>query len=334
MIKVGIVGSGFGLYGLLPAFNYTPGCKVVAICGRKTERLVNYCQSIGLKKIYTDWQNMLDEEELDALAIAVTPNAQYEIAKVAIEKNLHIFAEKPLAATLTQSRELLRLATRKKITHAIDFIFPEIEAWKKVKQLIDKKMYGKLEQIDLKWDFLSYDIKNRISSWKTDVALGGGALSFYFSHCLYYLEYFAGKILSFKSSLFYSKESMNRGEVGLELILKFKNNITGQAHFSCNNRDLYKHQLIFRCENGSIILENEKSITSNFIIKIYMKNNIKRMPVPKETIINNEDERVRLVKKIAARFIDACIHRKQITPSFKEGIRVQELIEMIRTSHV
>ena len=64
MVKVGIIGSGFGLYGLLPAFNSTKDCKVVSICGSKTQRLVNYCQSIGLKKIYTDWQTMLREEKL------------------------------------------------------------------------------------------------------------------------------------------------------------------------------------------------------------------------------------------------------------------------------
>lgn len=114
MIKIGIVGSGFGLYGLLPAFNSTKGCKVVAICGEKTQRLLNYCKSIGLNKIYTDWQVMLDKQKLDAVALAVTPNAQYKIAKVAIEKGLHIFAEKPLAVTHREAKELLRLATKKK----------------------------------------------------------------------------------------------------------------------------------------------------------------------------------------------------------------------------
>lgn len=330
MVKVGIIGSGFGLYGLLPAFKSIPGCNVISICGRKTQRLVDYCQSIGLKKIYTDWQEMLDKEKLDAIALAVTPNTQYQIAKVAIKKGLHIFAEKPLAVTSQQAKELLSLAEEKKITHIIDFIFPEIEAWKKVKQLIDKKTYGKLKQIDLNWDFLSYDIKNRISSWKTNVKEGGGALSFYFSHSLYYLEYFAGKILDFKSTLFHSKKNINRGEVGIKLKLRFKNEVSCHVHFSCNNTNLYKHQLIFKCENGSIILENENSITSNFIIKIYKDNNIEQIVVPEEKSIDNEDKRVKIVRKLAIRFVDGCTHNKQVTPSFKDGLRVQELIEEIR----
>lgn len=335
MLKIGIIGSGFGLYGLLPAFNQTTGCKVISICGRKTERLVNYCKSIGLKKIYTDWQGMLDQEKLDAIALAVTPNAQYEIAKVAIEMGINIFAEKPLAANYKQAKELLDLATKKKITHTVDFIFPEIEAWKKVKQLIDKNALGRLKQIFVNWDFLSFDIKNKLSSWKTDTSKGGGALSFYFSHSLYYLEYFAGEISKLKGTLYYSKESLNGGDVGTDILINFKNGVYGYAHLSCNSKDLNRHQLIFICENAKIVLENQNSITENFIIKIYTDDRIKQLSVAKEKGVKDEseDERVKVVKKLAARFVDACIHNKQVTPSFKEGVRVQELIEKIRAEN-
>ena len=348
MVKVGIIGSGFGLYGLLPAFHATQGCKVIAICGRRTTQLVSYCQSIGLKKIYSDWQKMLDEEKLDAVAIAVVPSAQYEIAKTAIKKGLHIFAEKPLAVTYLQTKKLLNLAEKKKIKHMVDFLFPEIEGWKKVKQFLEKKTFGKLKQVCLNWDFLSYDIKNKRSSWKTDVSKGGGALSFYFSHSLYYLEYFAGKILNLKSLLSYSKESLNGGEVGVDLLLKFKDNITGYAHLCCNARGLNRHQLIFICENGTIVLENEGSFISNFNIKIYTDGKIRKVSVPKEKSIrknshsaplsrasrDKEDERVEVVKKIASRFVDSIIYNKKVAPSFKEGARVQLLIEKIRNDSI
>lgn len=330
MIKVGIIGSGFGLYGLLPAFNSTKGCQIISISGKKSERLVNYCESIGLKKIYTNWQEMLDKEGLDAVAIAVIPSAQYQIAKYAIGKNLHIFAEKPLTSTLLQAKELLSLSRKKRVVTAVDFIFPEIDKWQQVKNLLDKKVYGKLKHINLKWDFLSYDIKNRISSWKTDVSQGGGALSFYFSHSLYYLEYFAGKILSFKGKLTYTKESINGGETGVDLEIVFENKITGKVHLSCNNKGLNRHQLEFICESGTIFLENKNNITSNFVIKIIRGGAEKQLPINKEKNIDNEDERVQVVKKLASRFIYSIIHRKKLTPSFKEGVRVQELIEKIR----
>src|SRR5260221_5136323 len=186
-LNIGIVGSGFGLYGLLPAFSSIKGCKVVALCGQKTERVVTECAKYKVKNIYTDWQLMLETEKLDAVALAVTPNAQYQIAKVAIKKKLHVFAEKPLTANTTQAKELLKLAKQKKITHGVDFLFPEIEAWKKVKQILLSEKLRKLRSIYVNWDFLSYDIKNKKTSWKTNTLEGGGTVSFYFSHSLYYL---------------------------------------------------------------------------------------------------------------------------------------------------
>jgi len=50
--------------------------------------------------------------------------------------------------------------------------------------------------------------------------------------------------------------------------------------------------------------------------------------------VNNEDERVKTVRKLASRFIEACIRDEQMIPSFREGLRVQELIEKIRTESI
>lgn len=330
MIKIGIIGSGFGLYGLLPAFNSTPACKVISICGKKTERLVNYCKSNGLKKIYTNWQEMLDKEKLDALAIAVTPNAQYEIAKAAIKKGLHVFAEKPLAASYAQANELQKLASKRKIVTAVDFIFPEIEEWKKVKQLLETKKYGNTTHISVNWDFLSYDVKNKIKSWKTDVSEGGGALSFYFSHTLHYLEYFAGEINDIRGLLSYSKESLHGGEVGVDALITFKNGVRANAHLNCNSKGLNRHRLIFECEEATMILKNRNSHTQNFTIGIYTIDHTWKLPVPKFKSRENEDERVRLVKALTTRFIQAIVKNEKIIPSFNEGLRVQSLIEKIR----
>jgi predicted dehydrogenase len=335
MLKIGIIGSGFGLYGLLPAFNSIKNCQVVCICGERTGRLEKYCASIGLKNIYTNWEDMLKNEELDAVALAVPPGVQYTIAKVAIKKGLHVFAEKPLAANLKQAKELFELAKKEKIVTTVDFIFPEIEQWQKVKQLLNKEIYGKLKNISVAWDFLSYDIKNKISSWKTESKNGGGALSFYFPHSLYYMEYFGGEILSLKSQFGYSAESKNGAEVSVDLLLKFKNGILGQAHIRCNNPYLNCHQLVFVCERAVIVLENKNSHTENFSVKIFSRGQIKHLSESKPRASDkNEDERVKYVKKIATKFVAGCLKNSQVTPSFKEGLRVQELVEKIRQEQI
>ena len=335
MLKVGIIGSGFGLYGLLPAFNAIKDCRVACICGKKTNRLLKYCQKIHLDNIYTDWKQMMQNEGLDAVALAVPPKIQYQIAKIAIKKNINVFAEKPLTINCRQAVELYRLAVEKKVVHAVDFIFPEIKAWQVVKKLLDKNKYGKLKHVSVNWNFLSYDLRKNISSWKTDIKEGGGALSFFFSHTLYYLEYYAGEIVNLQSSLSYSKESKNGAEVGVDLLLKFKNLMTGDAHIYINDKGLNRHQLTFICEKGTIVLENNSNAINNFTVQVLTGKNTKVLFVKKEKpIINSYDGRVVLVKKIAGRFIKACVDRTPVLPSFSQGLRVQRLIERIREKSI
>lgn len=330
MIRIGIIGSGFGSYGLLPAFRSVPGCEVVALCGKKRAQLLEECAAIGFTNLYTDWRMMLENEELDAVALAVTPNAQVEIATVAIKKGLHVFAEKPLTATLRQAKNLVALAEKHRIVHGIDFLLPEIAAWKKVKELIDMKAYGALRHLSVQWDFLSYDIEHGIASWKTDIAEGGGALSFFFSHDLHAIERFAGAITDLRSLFTYADESVNGGETGVDLLLSFASGVTGTAHISCNSRERATHQLVFSCEQAVIVLENEGSVVDHFTVRVHANGRMETIAVREDKNLRGEGERVKIVRKLAKRFVDCCQKKKPMDPSFHDGLRVQELIAMAR----
>ncbi len=110
--KVAVIGSGFGMYGLLPAFSRVNDCKVVCICGKDSERMQKYCNKLGLVR-YANWKNMLEKEKPDAVAIAVIPSYQYEIAKYALENDIAVFAEKPLTTSFQTSYELNNIAKKK-----------------------------------------------------------------------------------------------------------------------------------------------------------------------------------------------------------------------------
>ncbi|MEK9154330.1 MAG: Gfo/Idh/MocA family oxidoreductase [Patescibacteria group bacterium] len=317
MVRVGIIGSGFGIIGLEPAFESIQGCRVVGVCAKRT-----------------DWRKFLDRNDFDAIALAVPPRAQYEIAKTALQKGLHVFAEKPLTANLKQAKELCALAKKKGVTTGVDFEFPEIAEWKKVKELLDKKKFGVLKHVSVDWDWQSGDLKYGRKTWKTSVKEGGGALSFYFSHGLYYLEHFAGKIQETRALFSYSPLSLNGGEVGVDMLLKFKSGVIGNVHVSCNSPGYVRHRLMFICERGVVVLENKNSIVDNFVITTYDQRGKHVVKVRKDKDLTNEDERVKIVRKLAQRFVDACSNKKQMIPSFRDGLRVQELIETIRSKKI
>lgn len=317
MVKIGIIGGGFGESCLLPAFESIRGCKVVAVSSKRGE-----------------WRALLKRDDLDAVAIAVPPRAQYVIARAAIKKGLHVFTEKPLAVNLKQAKDLLSLARRHRVVHGIDLMFLDIPQWQKAKQVLDSKKFGPLRSIRVDWDWLSNDVKLKRWSWRTQRKEGGGALSFYFSHGLYYLEQFAGRIRTGTIVYTYAKGNPNDGEAGFELLVKFKNGAVGNIHVSSNTTGMVRHRVAMRCEKGLLVLENKNAVIDNFTLTTYTHRGPKRISVKKIGGKGGDDERVKVVRKLARRFVVACLRGAPMRPSFIDGVRVQELIDTIRRNAI
>lgn len=331
MLRIGIIGSGFGSYGLLPAFHGIRGARVVALAGSSRPQTLLECKKAGVRNVYADWKEMLQKESLDAVALAVTPRAQENIALEAIEKGLHVFAEKPLATSVSAASKLLRMAKKKRIVHGVDFMFPEIAAWKKVKEMLDEKAYGKLKHITVSWQFLSYDIRSKVRGWKTEEVEGGGALSFFFSHDLHAVEHFASEIQTVQGVLRSSPESLGGAEVAAELLFKCKEGITGTAHVCCNCPDTPHHRFTFVCKDATIILENEgDSVVDDFTVTIKRGGRSNMMKILPDKGLPGEGPRVKIVRKLAKRFVECCKNKKPMHPSFAHGLRVQKLIDLIK----
>lgn len=334
--KVAIIGSGFGTYGLLPAFNGIKECDVVSICGKNSEIMSNYCKKFSLNK-YTDWKQMLLQEKPDAVVIAVIPNRQYEIARYALENDIAVFAEKPLTTSVDTALELNKLAEKKRLPNMLDFLFTEIPEWRAAKKVIEDGLIGKIIKVNVDWTFLSYDLMNGIKSWKTDVKQGGGALSFYFSHVLYYLEYFLGRIKNIQCNFSRSEKSLNKGETGIEMTIVFENECIGNAHIDIANDDQQKHKVEFHAEENTIILQN---ITGNFVdnFELTISNSKETKKIKPDVALDSpydesEDPRVKIIRPIAERFINWCHTGIAAKPDFHDGLRVQELIEIARVSN-
>jgi|TARA_Y100000782_G_scaffold36414_1_gene40856 predicted dehydrogenase len=334
--KVAIVGSGFGMYGLLPAFSRIKECKVVSICGKNSEMMLNNCKKLGLNR-YTDWREMLQKEKPDAVAIAVIPSHQYEIAIYALENGMAVFAEKPLTTSFDTSLELNKLAKKKRLPNMLDFLFPEIPEWHAAKKAIENGLIGEILKVNVDWTFLSYDLMNHIKSWKTDVKQGGGALSFYFSHVFYYLEYFLGRIKNIECNFSSSEKSLNKGETGTDMTISFENGCVGNAHMDISNTDQQKHKVEFHAEGKTIILQNFNSnFVDNFELILNTSKGIEKIKpdmLLDSSYDESEDPRVKVIKPIAERFINWCNTGNTAKPDFEDGLRVQELIKMARISN-
>jgi len=331
--RVAVVGSGFGLYGLLPAFQRIPACEAVGICGKNSERLLNYCRQTAVP-VFNDWRVMLDQCRPDALAVAVIPIHQHGILSCAIERGISVLAEKPLAVNPAQAAALLEQARAKKVAHMVDFLFPEIPEWRRAGELLRQDAIGRTLRFQAHWRFLSHDVKNKIQGWKTRPEEGGGALSFFVSHLFYNLEFFLGKIQSLQCRLDRAPEAPGPGETGVAMSVTCRNGCAGDVTFDCAFPGGHEHAWEFQGDAGSLTLEKTSaSFTRGFELTLHPKHGPKEnisvpAPAPDPSLYEN----VALVQSLAGRFI--AWHRGAIParPDFADGVRVQQLIELARQS--
>ena len=108
ILNVALVGCGNIAQNHLKALKSIPYIKVVALCDIKPERAEKKkAQHAPDAKIYTDYEQMLEEETLDAVHIATPHYLHAPMAIAALNKNINVFLEKPVCISREEIKALL-----------------------------------------------------------------------------------------------------------------------------------------------------------------------------------------------------------------------------------
>lgn len=110
-IRLGIIGCGrVTAERHLPALSQIPQVEVVALADVDQARLDTIAGRFGVTQRYTDYQHLLEDDNVDAVAVCVPPGLHAEVALAAMAARKHVFIEKPLALTLEECDHLLERA--------------------------------------------------------------------------------------------------------------------------------------------------------------------------------------------------------------------------------
>lgn len=104
-IKVGAVG--LGRLGKKHAENVAfkiPNAELTAICALDEEQLKGLQQEWNIPYIYTEYNEMIKNEELDAVVISSPSSLHTKQIANALESGLHVFCEKPLGTTVEECK--------------------------------------------------------------------------------------------------------------------------------------------------------------------------------------------------------------------------------------
>ncbi|MBD2844086.1 Gfo/Idh/MocA family oxidoreductase [Paenibacillus sp. IB182496] len=173
MLRVGIIGTGKIYTGShAPAWAANPDAQIVAVCDAHRPAAEAAAAQAGVARIYTDYKEMLETEELDAVDICTSNLYHSEIAIAALARGLHVFCEKPdavnpeeaqrMADAAAQSGKVLMVMRNNRFSAASQFL----------KRYIDSGAMGEIYTGRAGW-IRRRGIPGR-GGWFTTKALSGG----------------------------------------------------------------------------------------------------------------------------------------------------------------
>jgi predicted dehydrogenase len=334
LIRLGIVGSNYGRTVQLPAFRADPRCQVVALAGSDAARTAELARAANVPKGYGDWRALVEDADVQAVAIATLPSLQAQIAAAALALGKPVFAEKPMACDLVSARSMLRQAKQSGLPTMIDFNFHQVMAWQRTKKMLDTGAVGALRHVVVHWHVESRAIQKRMRNWKTMGDDGGGVVGNFISHCFHYLEWFCGPIgglCARISGLPDDKET----ETTVAMALQFKAGPLASLSMSCASYLGIGHRIEFFGEDGTLVLHNPGADYMRGFELFHAKRPaaLERVPVTDPIDAQFPDGRIAPVSRLAKLFFDAIESGGTATPGFFEGYRVQRLIDAARRSH-
>ncbi len=172
MIKIGVVGYGYWGPNLVRSMFEVTETQVVAVSDMREERLRLVNGRYPSVQVTTDYRDLLDNPEIDAIAVATPVHAHYDLALQALQAGKHVMVEKPMTSTSQQALRLIDEAERRNLVLMVDHTFVYTGAVRKIKDLVDSGRLGNIyyydstrinlglfqRDVDVIWDLAVHDL--------------------------------------------------------------------------------------------------------------------------------------------------------------------------------
>ncbi len=191
-IKAAIVGTGFIGPAHLEALRRIPNVEVVALVEVNQELANEKAKQLGIPRAYV-FADMLKQDDIDVVHIC-TPNfLHYSQAKAVLEAEKHVVCEKPLAISLQEAEDLVKIAKTTGLVNAVHFNLRYYPMVRQMKVMREKGELGEVYSIMgsylQDWLFLQTDYNWRL---EPDKSGDSRAIADIGSHLLDITEYVTG----------------------------------------------------------------------------------------------------------------------------------------------
>lgn len=173
-IKWGVLSTAkIGREKVIPAMQKCSNGSVVAIASRNPEQAKETASLLGIEKAYGSYEELLNDQEIDAIYIPLPNNLHVEWTIKAMQVGKHVLCEKPIGVSAAEASKLVQEAQKYPQLKVMEaFMYRFHPQWQKVKSLIAEGVIGEIKAVQSFFSYFNVDPKNI----RNNIDVAGGAL--------------------------------------------------------------------------------------------------------------------------------------------------------------
>lgn len=195
-LRIGLVGTGFmgrthsnAYHQVRHFFPRERGVELVAVCSRNEENARNFAAQWGFASHGTDWNKLLERDDIDLIDIASPNDTHAEIAIAAARAGKMVACEKPLGRTLAEARRMAEAVEHAGVANMVWYNYRRVPALTLAKQMIDEGRLGRIFHSRFKflqdWTMSAELPQGGAGTWRLDAGVSGsGVTGDLLAHCI------------------------------------------------------------------------------------------------------------------------------------------------------
>ena len=141
-VRFGLIGYGAWGSHHARAIAAVPDAKLVAVAAHSAASCGRAREDHPDVRVYADYYDLLAREQLDVVDVVLPSHLHHPVGSAVLDSGRHLLLEKPMALSLAQCDDLLRVARERQRLIAVGHELRLSSLWGKVKALIDEGAIG------------------------------------------------------------------------------------------------------------------------------------------------------------------------------------------------
>jgi predicted dehydrogenase len=166
-IQLGIIGTGGMANHQADQFQKIKGVRLVAACDVNAERVAAYASKYGIPRTYTDYRELLDDPEVDAVSVVTSDTFHAPVSIAALKAGKHVLCEKPLAMNYEEAQRMVAAAKAARKINMVQMSYRSSGAWLQAQKLIQSGKLGQIVHFEASY-LQSWLVSTAWGDWKTE----------------------------------------------------------------------------------------------------------------------------------------------------------------------